>query len=72
MTTRIPAALIPAVCFIVLLAMGIVMLYPGRYHDGAAGRTVCAIAGGGLAISILSLVKHMMERARKRRHRNND
>ncbi len=67
--SRLPGAFLPALSFLILLGMGIVMLLPGTYYDGAAGQVVCAIGGVGLAVSIWSMVRYAQERDRNRRRR---
>jgi len=68
LTGRAPPALWPLLGFCALLAMGITMLFPGQYHDGAAGRTVCGIAAVGAASSVWYLGRQLiMARQRRRR-----
>ena len=66
---RVPTSAAPVVSFVVLLVMGVIMLYPGRYHDGAAGRTVCAIAGVGLGWFGWSWLRRALEVSLSRRRR---
>ena len=61
---RFPAATLPAVAFLILLVMGLIMLGPSWMHDGAAGRTVCAISGAGLVLCAWSIAAHITRNGR--------
>ena len=60
----------PTLIFVILLVLGVIMLAPGPYHDGAAGKVLCVIAGVGGGWFAWSWWRHVLEAKRlARRHR---
>ena len=64
---RIVQSSLAPVIFLAVLVMGIVMLGPGRYHDGAAGMAACAIACAGLGWIAVTTLQRIAKRSSRRR-----